>query len=140
MLLRTFAAYIKLKAMNHTRRTLAMAAVWLFGAPLLLVPLLISSSAAPQLSIVASAVWALGLIGLFAWWSMRDAPEHGKSKNTALIFTAAWFLVFFLAVFPYLFVTRGAKMGSVAALKFFSFCTVCAIVWLAIPLVTRTFL
>jgi predicted membrane channel-forming protein YqfA (hemolysin III family) len=126
--------------MSHTHRTLLIAATWLFAAPLLFLPLLMLTPSEWRLSIVASVLWGLGFIGLFARWSMRDSAEHGKSKNTALFFTLAWFLVFFLAVFPYLFVTRGAKLGLLAALQFFSYCTVCGIGWLSIPLVTRTFL
>lgn len=80
-------------------------------------------------------VWGIGLALIFASWALRDAPAHGKSRNIALGFTAAWFLVFFIAVFPYLFVTRGAKGGLVAALKFLSLCLGFAIFWLGVPIV-----
>lgn len=79
------------------------------------------------------------MVVVFASWAGRDAPAHGKSRNVALGFTAAWFLVFVFAVFPYLFVTRGAKGGLVASLKFVSLCFALAIVWLGVPVVISRF-
>lgn len=104
----------------------------LFGVALFAVGALPSS---PLHSMIGSVVWGLGLVAIFASWALRDAPAHGKSRNVALGFTAAWFLVFFLAVVPYLFVTRGAKGGLVAALKFVSLCLGLAIAWLGVPIV-----
>lgn len=123
--------------MNNTSRHIAAAAAWLFAVPLLAVPLVASGAlpSSPLHSKVVSVVWGIGLVLIFASWALRDAPAHGKSRNLALGFTAAWFLVFFLAVFPYLFVTRGAKGGLVAALKFISLCLGFAIVWVGVPMV-----
>jgi hypothetical protein len=72
-------------------------------------------------SVVISAVWALGFITLFASWALKDAAEHGKTKTIALTFTIAWFLLPVLAVFPYLFATRGLRHGLIASLKFLFF-------------------
>lgn len=82
-------------------------------------------------------VWGLGLVAIFTSWALRDAPAHGRSQTVALVFAACWFVAFALAVFPYLFVTRGAKGGFIASLKFVSLCLGFAIVWLGVPTVFR---
>lgn len=123
--------------MSNTTRHIAAALVWLVALPLVAVALF-ASGALPGSelhSTVVSVVWGVGLVAVFASWALRDAPSHGKSRSVALGFTAAWFLVFFLAVFPYLFVTRGAKGGLVASLKFVSLCLGFAILWLGVPAV-----
>ena len=121
--------------MNNTKRHLILAIIWLFGLPafgvLAVVTGLIPSSQFH--SQIISVLWGLGLIAIFGSWAIRDAADHGRSRNFALAFTASWFIVFFLAVFPYLFVTRGARGGAVAALKFLCFVLAVAIAWLAIP-------
>lgn len=122
--------------MNNTSRHIVAAFGWLFGLPLLALALFVSGAFPPGSklhSTVVSLVWGLGLVGIFASWALRDAPAHGKSRNVALAFSAAWFLIFFLAVFPYLFVTRGAKGGVVAALKFICLCLGFVTAWLAAP-------
>jgi hypothetical protein len=84
-----------------------------------------------------SVAWGIGLVAIFGSWSLVDATAHGKSRNVALAFTAAWFIVFFFAVFPYLFVTRGAKTGALASLRFLSLCLGCGVVWLFVPFVVH---
>jgi hypothetical protein len=123
--------------MSNTSRHIAAALAWLFALPLLALALFASGALPSSLfhSTVVSVVWGIGLVAIFSSWALRDAPAHGKSRNVALGFTAAWFLVFFVAVFPYLFVTRGAKGGLVATLKFVSLCLGFAIVWLGVPVV-----
>lgn len=121
--------------MNNTSRHIVAAIGWLGGIPLLVLPLF-ASGAFPLSTLhttAASIVWGVGLVAIFGSWALRDAPTHGKSRNVALAFTAAWFLVLFLAVFPYLFVTRGAKAGLVAALKFLCLCLGFAILWMTVP-------
>lgn len=120
--------------MSNTSRHLTAAIAWLF-APLVVIPAFVWGAlpATPLLSTLVSILWGLGFVCVFASWAFRDAPAHGRSRNVALGFTAAWFLVFFFAVFPYLFVTRGAKGGLVASLKFLSFCLALAIAWLGVP-------
>ena len=128
--------------MNNTSRHIVAALGWLVGLPLLALPLFASGSlpSSPLHATVVSLIWGVGVVVIFASWALRDAPAHGKSRNVALAFTAAWFLVFVLAVFPYLFVTRGAKGGVVAALKFICLCLGFAILWLAVPaLFSRVF-
>ena len=78
------------------------------------------------------AVIGSGVAGLTASWALRDAPAHGRSRNAALVFVAGWFVVFALAVFPYLFFTRGFKNGLVAALKFTSLCLAFGVAWLGL--------
>ena len=51
----------------------------------------------------------------------------------AIAFTAAWFLIFVFAVFPYLFVTRGAKEGAVSSLKFACLLLLLLIAWVTLP-------
>lgn len=123
--------------MSNTSRHIAAALAWLFALPLFALALFASGAlpSSPFHSAVVSLVWGIGLVVIFASWALRDAPAHGKSGNVALGFTAAWLLVFCFAVFPYLFVTRGAKGGLIAALKFVSLCIGFAIVWLGVPLV-----
>ena len=119
--------------MSNTSRHIAAALAWLFGLPLLAV-VLFSSGALPAgsqfHSTVVSLVWGVGLVAIFASWALRDAPAHGRSRSAALAFTAAWFVVFVFAVFPYLFFTRGLKNGIVAALTFASLCLAFAVAWL----------
>lgn len=121
--------------MSNTSRHIAAAFAWLFVLPLLLVALSFSGSLPTSEfhSAVLSLIWGVGLVSIFASWSLRDAPAHGKSLYVALGFTAAWFLVFVLAVFPYLFATRGIKRGLVASLKFLSLCLAFGIAWLGVP-------
>jgi hypothetical protein len=123
--------------MSNTSRHIAAALAWLVTLPLLAGALFASGGlpSSPLPSTLVSVVWGAGLIVIFASWALRDAPAHGKSRNVALGFTAAWFIVFFLAVVPYLFVTRGARGGLVAALKFISLCLAFAIAWLGLPIV-----
>jgi hypothetical protein len=123
--------------MSNTSRHIAAALAWLFALPLLALALF-ASGVLPSLPFHSAAVslaWGIGLVAIFGSWALRDAPAHGKSRNVALGFTAAWLLVFCLAVIPYLFVTRGAKGGLVAALKFVSLCLGFAVIWLGVPVV-----
>ena len=115
------------------------ALAWLVGCPLVFVPLFvkgIAPSTAMNFSI-ASVIWGLGLVACFGSWAWRDAPAHGKSRSLAMAFTATWLLVYLLAVFPYLFVTRGRREGSAASLKFMGYCVACAAVFMAVALVSR---
>ena len=131
-----------LSVMKNTSRHIAVAIAWLFGLPALALALLVSGALPSSQfhSTAVSVAWGIGLVGIFASWALRDAPAHGKSRNVALGFTAAWFLVFVLAVFPYLFVTRGAKGGLVASIKFVSLCLAFAIIWLGVPAITSRIL
>ena len=121
--------------MQHTRRHVLFALAWFFGLPVLVVSLFIVGVLATSgpASVIASLVWGLGLAAIFCSWALKDAPAHGKPKSVAVAFTAAWFLVFVLAVFPYLFATRGFRAGVLASLQFLSLCLACSIVWLVVP-------
>src|SRR5688572_13878334 len=103
--------------MNLAHRYLLLGAAWLVCVPLLAIAILsvgkFEGNAAA--SVLVSAVWTLGLVGIFWSWASKDVVAHGKSRSVAGWFTAAWFLLLFLAVFPYLFVTRGFKSGLVAS-------------------------
>ena len=127
--------------MNRTTAHILASIAWLFAAPFLVVPLVLSGawSFSPAASVAASAASAIGFIAIFASWSIHDAPAHGKSKSLALAFSAAWLLIAFLAVFPYLFATRGARAGALASLRFLSLCFACGIAWLAFPGVVGLF-
>ncbi|MEF7615511.1 hypothetical protein V4F39_16465 [Aquincola sp. MAHUQ-54] len=123
--------------MSNTTRHIAAALGWLIALPLVAVALFaLGALPGSELhSTVVSVVWGSGLVAVFSSWALRDAPSHGKSRNVALGFTAAWFLVFFFAVFPYLFVTRGVRSGLVASLRFLSLCLGFAILWFGVPAV-----
>ena len=115
------------------------ALAWLVVCPLVFVALFVRGVAATtgmNLSI-ASVIWGLGLVACFGSWAWRDAPAHGKTRSLAMAFTAAWLLVFLLAAFPYLFVTRGAREGAAASLKFIAYCVACAAVFMAVGMVSR---
>ncbi|MFP5382389.1 MAG: hypothetical protein ACLGG4_09000, partial [Gammaproteobacteria bacterium] len=75
---------------------------------------------------------------VFASWAWHDAPSQGVPRYIAVLFTVAWFFIFVLAVFPYLYITRGLKAGTLASLKFFSLCVACGIVWLALAAIFNT--
>jgi hypothetical protein len=64
----------------------------------------------------------------FLSWSWQDAPALGKSRAYAVVFTAAWFAIAFLAPVPYLFFTRGAKRGFLASLQYVCLLLVVALV------------
>jgi len=105
-------------------RHILFAAGWFLLLPLALP--LVATGTNPNDTLVIMA-WVFGLMGCFAWWAWHDAPAHGASRSVALGFTAAWLPLFVLAVFPYLFFTRGAKAGAIAALKFLCLCIACFI-------------
>jgi hypothetical protein len=119
--------------MTHTTRHVAFAIGWFILFPFAVMPLFISGGIPSSNAPLVSALWGLGLVACFASWALVDAPAHGASRNIALGFTAAWFLVFVFAVFPYLFATRGKKVGALASLKFLSLCLACLITWLLLP-------
>lgn len=123
--------------MGHTFRHIVLAAAWLFTLPLLVMAWVSSGPSGlwTMTPAVFTAAWGAGLAAVFASWALRDAPAHGKPRAVAWGFTAAWLVMFFLAVFPYLFVTRGARGGFVAALKFAALLVVLGLVWLGVPLV-----
>jgi hypothetical protein len=127
--------------MTHTQKHLRLAAVWLCGWPAILIPRFSFEvfPAAEFQSKLLSIVWGFGLVATFASWSFRDAPAHGKSVYLAARLTAAWFLLFFLAAVPYLFATRGAKLGFVASLRYLAFCASCICAWLLVIFVVRAF-
>ena len=120
--------------MTNTKRHILFAVTWFFGFPILvLVATLTGAIPFSQFhSTLLSIAWGLGLIATFASWSFRDAPSQGKSVYIAAAFTAAWFLLFALAVFPYLFATRGPKQGALASLRFLALCLGCLLGWVAI--------
>ncbi|CAN5533599.1 hypothetical protein BH11PSE7_BH11PSE7_11300 [soil metagenome] len=125
--------------MTSTHKHMLAALAWLVGCPLVFVPLFVKGMATPtvvNLSI-ASVIWGLGLVACFGSWAWCDAPAHGKSRSVAMAFTAAWLLVFVLAVFPYLFITRGSREAMAASLKFIAYCVACAAVFMAAGMVSR---
>lgn len=120
--------------MTRTTRHALLAAGWFMGYPTLGLAVVLSG-AVPHGSLqgtLLSLPWGLGLVAIFASWAFRDAPEHGKSLALAVGFTAAWFLLFVLAVIPYLFATRGLKRGLLASGRFLVFCLACLLGWMAV--------
>jgi hypothetical protein len=129
--------------MSNTLRHVITAVAWLFGLPMVVFVLFASGAlptASPLHSQLISVIWGVGLVALFGSWALRDAPAHGKSRSMALGFTAAWVIAPVFTVFLYLFVTRGAKGGAVAALKFMSLCLGFAVTWIAVPRLTAGWL
>jgi hypothetical protein len=125
--------------MNHTQRHLLFAAVWLYGFPLLLFLLSILGAfpwKEPQATIW-SAGWGLGLVLVFASWSLRDVLKLGKPIYLPAVFTAAWFVLFFFAPIPYLFATRGLRSGAVSSLYYLGFVCACFGGWIVITLALR---
>jgi membrane protein YdbS with pleckstrin-like domain len=120
--------------MTNTARHVLFAVAWFFGFPLVvLAGTMVGAIPFSQFhSVLLSVAWGLGLVATFASWSFRDAPSQGKSVYLAAAFTAAWFLVLALAVFPYLFATRGARHGAIASMRFLALCIGCLIGWVAI--------
>lgn len=123
--------------MTHTQRHLLLATAWLYGLPLLFVPLfLLEVFPLYELQVtVCSVAWGLGLVAAFASWALRDATAHGKPVFWAVVFTAAWFLAFFLAAIPYFFITRGVRQGAATSLRYLVFVAACFGGWVAIALV-----
>ena len=128
--------------MTSTHKHMLAALAWLAGCPLVFVALFVKGIAPPtgMNFSIASVIWGLGLVACFGSWAWRDAPAHGKPHSLAMAFTSAWLLVFVLAVFPYLFVTRGARKGGAASLKFIAYCMGCTAVFMAVGMVSRHFL
>jgi hypothetical protein len=125
--------------MTHTQRHLLFATVWLYGLPLLFVPLLTLGAVLPnetQMKIWG-VIWGLGLMAAFASWALRDVAAHGKPLYWAVIFTAAWFVAFFLAAIPYFLVTRGLRQGATSSLRYLAFVAACFGGWIAIALIHR---
>ncbi len=128
--------------MNTTYKHLLVAIAWLSGWPLVFTPLFVKGvlPAAPVYTIGVTLIWGLGLIACFTSWAWRDAPAHGKPQAAALWFTAGWLLVFVLAMFPYLFYTRGVKDGIYASAQFFAACVVGLTVFTGVGMVSRLFI
>ena len=118
------------------------ALAWMVGWPLIFTPLFIKGIVPPSqiYTVAATVIWALGFIACFASWAWRDAPEHGKTRLAVGLFIAVWCAVFALAMFPYLFFTRGMKAGTIASLQFFGFCVVCAGAFFGTSLISRMFI
>ena len=123
--------------MNHTTRHVLLGVAWLAVAPILVVIFAFSGTLDPgslrSSAAVASIVWGLGFVGIFASWALSDAPTHGKSKAAAIAFSASWLLLSFLAVVPYLFYTRGFRGGTLASLKYVSLCLALGILFVGVP-------
>ena len=133
-----------LGAMTHTTRHILLGAAWLAVAPILVGAIVFSGAPEPgslrSFAAVASFVWGLGFVGIFASWALRDAPAHGKSRASAIAFSASWLLLSALAVVPYLFYTRGFRGGTLASLKYVSLCLALGILFVGIPfVVSRSF-
>jgi hypothetical protein len=123
--------------MTHTTRHVLLGAAWLAVAPILVVTLVFSGTldrdSFRSFAAVASIVWGLGFVGIFASWALRDAPTHGKSKASAVAFSASWLLLSLLAVVPYLFYARGFRGGTLASLKYLSLCLALGILFVGVP-------
>jgi hypothetical protein len=121
--------------MNRSHRFLLIGAAWLASVPLLAFVAVevgnFQGNAAA--SAVISLVWTLGFIAIFWLWASKDAVARGKSKSVAGWFTVAWLLLPVLAVFPYLFATRGLKSGLLASLQFACYLIACGIVFVGAP-------
>ena len=128
--------------MTRTQQHLLIALAWMVGWPLIFTPLFIKGIVPPShiYTVGATIIWALGFITCFTSWAWRDAPEHGKPRMAVCLFTAAWCVVFALAMFPYLLYTRGMKPGAIACLQFFGFCVVCAGAFFGTSLISRMFI
>jgi hypothetical protein len=129
--------------MSHTLRHLVAATVWLALVPATAIAFFAVEWFPPEqmalIAVIVSLVWVVGLIGIFALWTLKDAPAHGKSRDAAMAFVAASLLFHFLAVFPYLFYTRGRKAGFLSSLQFACFCLAVAVAWVGVPWLFRTF-
>lgn len=128
--------------MNFTQKHMLAVLAWMAGWPLVFTPLFIKGVVpmTQAWAVGATVIWALGFIGCFVSWARRDAPEHGKSLLAVALFTIGWFVVFALAMFPYLFFTRGQKPGALASLRFIGFCVVCVGALFGTSLISRMFI
>lgn len=120
--------------MTNTKRHVLLGVTWFYGFPAVAAMALVSGLVpfSQFHGSLLSVAWGLGLVATFASWSLRDAQDHGRSTLLAAAFTAAWFLIFALAAFPYLLVTRGLKEGTLASLRFLVLCLGCLLGWMAI--------
>jgi hypothetical protein len=121
--------------MKLAHRYLLFGAGWFFSVPLLAFAVfsVAASDGNVAVSTLVSVVWTLGLVCIFWAWASKDVIALGKSKNVARWFTAAWLVLLVLAVFPYLFVTRGLKNGLLASLQFACYLLACGIVFVGAP-------
>lgn len=127
--------------MTFTRKYMLAALAWMVGWPLIFTPLFIHGVVPPShfYTVGATLIWAFGFMACFAGWSWRDAPQHGKSRVAVALFTAGWCVVFALAMFPYLFFTRGLRAGAADSLRFIGFCVVCTGAFFGTSLISRMF-
>ena len=128
--------------MTFTRKYMIAALAWMVGWPLIFTPLFIKGIVPPShlYTVGATIIWALGFIACFAGWGWRDAPLHGKRRVAVALFTVAWCVVFALAMFPYLFYTRGLRAGAIDSLRFIAFCVVCTGAFFGTSLISRVFI
>ena len=129
--------------MSRTNLHVIAGVGWFLGLPIAFIFCSSYGISLSGLDAIAEAMgvfWGGGLVAVFCSWALKDSTEHGKSQYMALIFTLAWFVLLFFSVFPYLFVTRGAKEGLLASLKYLCLLIATAIAFIAVlPLLGRTF-
>lgn len=103
----------------------SVASAWYFGYPAAVYFLgsdFSNGNATP--SILLLTPWIVGMSACFASWAARDAPKHGKSGSFAITCAVAWMFLFLIAMFFYLFATRGARSGARASLLFLVYCVI----------------
>lgn len=129
--------------MSNTHRHLIAGIFWFLGLPLAGIALIETGLIAVEMSVASSFatwLWGAGLLGVFASWSWRDVHKHGKPRYLAVGCSAAWILLPFLVVFPYLFITRGVKQGLVTSLQYLCFLLAGLVLFMSlVPLLGRTF-
>ena len=78
---------------------------------------------------VGSLIWALGFVAIFFSWARKDAPAHGRSIRSAVVFAVARPFFNIFAHVVYLFFTRGMREGLLASLKFACFLLAACMAW-----------
>ena len=123
--------------MNRTSRHLGYAVGWLLAFTTAIAIFAASASGemnpglAMSVSQSGSIVWVLGFAAIFYSWARKDAIEHGRSSQTALIFAVLWPFLLVISHAAYLLFTRGWRSGFLAILKFICFLLTAGIIWFA---------
>ncbi len=114
--------------MSNTAKHAALAFAWLTLLPLFM---MLGGS---QNSALNSFLWVGGLAFSFTSWALQDAKNFDVKKSTVYWHTAGWLIIPILIVFSYLYVSRGKKGGTIASLKYLTYCVIC---WVGFGLLVR---
>ncbi|MDB4512013.1 hypothetical protein N9060_00985 [Arenicella sp.] len=106
--------------MGYTIKYSIIALIWFSLFPVLLISIVGDS---PNPNVMENTIiWIGGLSFFFYLWARNDQNVYGDPKNSIIWFSLGWFILPILIVIPYLFLSRGKKLGIRATFKYLLLC------------------